>query len=136
MRSTMRWMALLGVMSVGCFMSELGDVHGLRGISGIAFAADVMKIDGLSSDPKQFRAQVEQLVNKTDTLIAKLKANPTHQAVVLDLMQTRDDILRELPKIDSAPGDAKWTAKEMHESVQSKLKLLKDQYDKAVGLAS
>jgi hypothetical protein len=79
---------------------------------------------------------VDQLISKTDSLIAKLKAKPASQAMVLDLMQTRDDILREIAKIDSAPGDAKWTAQEMRESVQSKLKLLKEQYDKAVGSAS
>jgi hypothetical protein len=105
------------------------------GIGAIALAAEAMKIDGLSKDPKQFRVQVEQLLNKTDTLIAKLRGNPAYQAAVLDLLQTRDDILRELPKVESAPGDAKWTAEEMMESVQSKLKLLKEQYDKASGLA-
>jgi hypothetical protein len=98
----------------------------------LAFAADSLQIDSLSSNAKQFRNQVEQLVDKTDTLIAKLKPNPESQAVVLDLMQTRDDIMRELPKVDTAPGDAKWTAQEMIESVQSKLKLLKEQYDQAV----
>lgn len=105
------------------------------GIGAIALAAEAMKIDGLSKDPKQFRVQVEQLLNKTDTLIAKLRGNPAYQAAVLDLLQTRDDIFRELPKVESAPGDAKWTAEEMMESVQSKLKLLKEQYDKASGLA-
>ena len=123
----------LGVISLSCLIFGLGDIHGLRGIS---FAADVLKIDSLSNDPKQFRTQVDQLISKTDTLIAKLRANPNNQAIVLDLLQTRDDILREIPKIDSAPGDAKWTAREMMESVQSKLKLLKDQYDKAAGSAT
>ena len=136
MRCTIVRMVLLGATSVGCLMAGLGDIYGSRGTSGIALAADVLKIDGLSNDAKQFRTQVEQLVNKTDALITKLKADPAQQAVVLDLMQTRDDILRELPKIDSAPGDAKWTAKDMRESVESKLKLLKNQYDKAVGLGS
>jgi hypothetical protein len=100
-------------------------------VGGIAYAAETLKIDGMSDDPKQFHVQVEQLLTKTDSLIAKLRGNPTNQAMVLDLLQTRDDILRELPKIDSAPGDAKWTADEMLRSVKSKLKLLKDQYDKA-----
>lgn len=105
------------------------------GFGARAFSAEALKIEGLSHDPKQFRVQVEQLVSKTDNLVAKLKANPNNQAIVLDLLQTRDDILRELPKIDSAPGDARWTSKEMIESVQSKLNLLKQLYDKASGLA-
>ena len=123
----------LSVISLSCLIFGL-DIHGVRGTAGNALAAEVLKIDGLSSDPKQFRIQVDQLISKTDTLITKLRANPNHQAVILDLLQTRDDILREIPKIDSAPGDAKWTAREMMESVQSKLKLLKDQYDKASAL--
>ena len=126
----------LGVISLGCLVFGLDDIHGVRGTAGNALAAEVLKIDGLSSDPKQFRIQVDQLISKTDTLIAKLRANPNNQAIILDLLQTRDDILREIPKIDSAPGDAKWTAREMIESVQSKLKLLKDQYDKAAGSAT
>lgn len=126
----------LGVISLGCLIFGLDDIHGVRGTSGNALAAEVLKIDGLSSDPKQFRIQVDQLISKTDTLIAKLRANPNNQAIILDLLQTRDDILREIPKIDYAPGDAKWTAREMIESVQSKLKLLKDQYDKAAGSAT
>lgn len=136
MHSTMVRMILLGLMCAGYIVSGLGDLIGSRGMSGVAFAADALKIDGLSHDPKQFRTQVDQLISKADSLIAKLKANPNNQAVVLDLMQTRDDILREIPKIDSAPGDAKWTANEMRSSVESKLKLLKDQYDKAAGSAS
>ena len=112
----------IGVIAIVCRWGATG------------YAGDLLKIDGLSNDPKQFRVQVEQLITKTDALITKLRANPNHQAVILDLLQTRDDILRELPKIDSSPGDAKWTSKEMYESVQSKLKLLKDQYDKASAL--
>lgn len=128
-------MVLLGLLCAGYIVSGLGDLIGSHGISGVAFAADVLKIDGLSSDPKQFRTHIDQLISKTDSLIAKLRANPDNKAIVLDLLQTRDDILREIPKINSAPGDARWTAPEMIESVQSKLKLLKDQYDKAAGSA-
>ncbi len=133
MQSTIARMVLLGLMCAGYIVADFGDIHGLRGMSPIALAADMLKIDGLSNDPRQFRTQVDQLISKTDSLIAKLRANPNNQAIVLDLLQTRDDILRELPKVDSTPGDAKWTAREMMESVQSKLKLLKDQYDKAAG---
>lgn len=136
MHRTMVRMILLGLICGGFIVAGFGDLIGSREMSGMALAADVLKIDGLSTDPKQFRTQVDQLISKTDTLIAKLRANPNNQAIVLDLLQTRDDILREIPKIDSAPGDAKWTAREMIESVQSKLKLLKDQYDKAAGSAT
>jgi outer membrane murein-binding lipoprotein Lpp len=129
-------MVLVGMMCAGWIASGLGDIHGPRWMSGVAVAADALKIDSLSSDPKQLRIQVDQLISKTDNLIAKLKTDPNNQAIVLDLLQTRDDILREIPKIDSAPGDAKWTAQEMRDSVLSKLKLLKRQYDKAVGLTS
>lgn len=135
MHSIRRQAVSLGVLSLSCLLFGLGDIRGFRGMSGNALAADVLKIDGLSNDPKQFRIQVNQLISKTDSLITKLRANPNNQAIVMDLLQTRDDILREIPKIDSAPGDAKWTAREMMESVQSKLKLLKDQYDKAAGAA-
>lgn len=103
---------------------------------GTALAAEGLKIDGLPNDPRQFRTHVDQLLGKVDTLIRKLKADPKAQGMVLDLIQTRDDILREITKIESAPGDAKWTPKEMRESVEGKLKLLKDQYDKAVAMAT
>jgi hypothetical protein len=136
MHSTIVWVVPMWLLCAGHFVLGFGDLIGSHGMSGVAFAADAMKIDGLSNDPKQFRAQVEQLINKTDALIAKLKTNPAFQTAVLDLLQTRDDILRELPKIDSVPGEAKWTPKEMRESVESKLKLLKDQYDRASGLTS
>lgn len=119
----------------GCMVLWLGEMHGQLGLSGFVFAADALKIEGLSNEPKQFRAQVDQILTKVDSLVKKLKANPKVQALVLDLMQTRDDILREIPKIESAAGDAKWTSKEMYDSVQAKLKLLKDQYDKAAGMA-
>lgn len=128
-------MALVVAIFSGCIVLWLADMHGQRRMSGVVFAADELKVDGLPNDPKQFRAQVDQILTKVDSLIKKLKANPNVQAMVLDLMQTRDDILREISKIESAPGDAKWTSREMRDSVQAKLKLLKEQYDKAVGTA-
>jgi hypothetical protein len=129
-----RMALVVGIVS-GCTVLWLGDIPGQQGMSGVVFAADALKIEGLSNDPKQFRAQVDQILTKVESLIKKLKANPKAQALVLDLMQTRDDILREIPKIESAAGDAKWSSKEMYDSVQAKLKLLKEQYDKAVGTA-
>jgi len=107
---------------------------GLTG-SGIVLAADGLKLEGLSNDPKQFRAQVDQALAKVAGLIEKLKSNPNARPIVLDLMQTRDNVLRELPKIEAAPGDAKWTSQEMRDSVKAMLMLLKDQYDKAAGTA-
>lgn len=101
----------------------------------VALAADALKADGLPSDPRQFRAAVDQLLAKVDSVIAKLKSTPGAQGMVLDLMQTRDNVLREISKIDGAPGDAKWNAKEMRESVESMLKLMKEQYDKAAATA-
>lgn len=126
-------MVLLGLLCAGYIVSGLGDHNDSYGMSRVGFAADALKIDELSSGPKEFHTQVDQLISKTESLIAKLGANPNNQAIALDLLQIRDDSLREIPKIDSAPGDAKWTARVMIESVQSKLKLLKDQYDKAAG---
>lgn len=120
-------------MVLGCLLFWLSDMPGSDRASGIVLAADSLKIEGLSNDPKQFRAQVDQIITKVDSLIKKLKENPSARAITLDLEQTRDNILREIVKIEAAPGDAKWTSKEMRESVQVMLKLLKDQYEKAAG---
>jgi hypothetical protein len=119
-------------MLLGWMLLESVNLSGWRAHSIVTFAADTLKLDGLPDDPRQFRAAVDQVIKKVDTLIEQLRAKPGGQAIVLDLLQTRDDILRELPKIDGAPGDAKWTQKEMRESVQDKLRLLKGQYDKAL----
>jgi hypothetical protein len=105
-----------------------------HGAPDLAMAAEPLKIDGLPKESQPFRAQVNQILAKVDSLINKLKADPKNRAIVLDLIQTRDDILREIVKIEAAPGDAKWTAREMRESVEAKLKLLKEQYDKAAGM--
>lgn len=125
------------VLSAGIMFSSLliwpGDMPGLDRGLGIARAADGLKIDGLSNDPRQFRAQVDQILVKADGLIKKLKGNTTAQATVLDLLQTRDNILREIVKMDGKPGDARWAEQEMKDSVQAMLKLLKEQYDKAAG---
>ena len=97
----------------------------------VALAADTLNVDNLPNEPGQLKAQVEKIVAKVDGLVGKLKGNPAAQALVLDLMQTRDNLMRELPKVDSSPGDAKWKAKEMRHSVENMLRLLKDQYEKA-----
>jgi len=102
---------------------------------GTAFAAESLNIDGLPKDAKAYRVQVDQILTKVDGVIIKLKDNANAQAVVLDLEQTRDNILREIPKMDMAPGDAKWGSQEMRDSVHAMLKLMKEQYDKASALA-
>jgi hypothetical protein len=119
----------VGILLVPVLVADLGR----QGIPGMVLAAEPLKIDGLPKAPQQFRAHVEQILASVDSLIEKLKKDPKNRAVVLDLLQTRDDILRELPKIDSKQGDARWTPTDMRESVESKLKLLKEQYDKAAG---
>ncbi|WP_447978972.1 hypothetical protein [Candidatus Nitrospira bockiana] len=96
-----------------------------------AVAADSLKVDGLPNDPRQFRTSVEALIGQVDKLVAKLKASPEAQALVLDLIQTRDNVLREIAKLEGTPGDAKWNPKEMRESVEAMLKLMKAQYEKA-----
>ena len=130
-KSTVHAIAITATLLSPFVISYIDRVH-----QRPALAADTFKIDGLPSDPRQFRAAVEPMIAKVDSLIGKLKGTPSAQGMVLDLMQTRDNVLREISKIDGAPGDAKWTAKEMRESVQSMLKLMKDQYDKAAGSVS
>ncbi|MEW6543763.1 MAG: hypothetical protein AB1411_09135 [Nitrospirota bacterium] len=103
--------------------------------TGIAFAgSDAFSVEPLPKDPKEFRRQVDQIVGKADSLIGKLKANPKAAAAVLDLVQTRDNILREVVKVEGTPDGSKWTFNEMRDSVGAMLKLLKDQYDKASSL--
>ena len=103
---------------------------------GLALAADALKIDELPKDSRQYRTQVEQILAKVDSLIGKLKGQPAAEAIVLDLIQTRDNVAREVAKIESGPGDAKWASQEMRESVQAMLKLLQDQYEKAEAVAT
>lgn len=96
-----------------------------------ALAADELKVEGLPGDAKGFRAQIEQIISRVDRLIEKLKGNPNASTMVLDLIQTRDTVLRELPKVEHQPAGSKWTEKDARESVDSMLRLLKAQYDKA-----
>ncbi len=100
----------------------------------LAEAAEPLTIDGLPQDPKAYRAQIEQLLKKVDELVNKLKGNPEALPVVLDLQQTRDDIMRELPKAETVPDGAKWTIEEGRASIEAKLQLLKALYDKASDL--
>lgn len=92
--------------------------------------ADELKVDNLPADPKAYRTQVDQIIGKVDTLIGKLNGKGASPAL-LDLIQIRDNVLRELPKVENAPDGAKWTAKDARESVDAMLRLLKQQYEKA-----
>lgn len=131
---TERIIAILAGMLLGWILLWHVDFSGARPRPGVASAAESLTVDSLPNDARQFRAQVEKIIGKVDTLIEQLRNTPNSRVIILDLIQTRDDILREVPKMDSAPGDAKWSQKEMRESVQDKLRLLKGQYDKAAGL--
>lgn len=102
----------------------------------LALAAEELKVEGLPRDAKGFRAQVEQIISRVDKLIEKLKGNPTASTMVLDLMQTRDSVLRELPKVSNQPAGSMWSEKEARESVEWMLRLLKTQYDKAASSVS
>lgn len=95
-----------------------------------------LSVEGLSPDPKTFRAQVDQIVKKVDNLIDRLKGKQETKVVVLDLIQTRDNVLREIGKVESFPEGSKWTKEEARASVEAMLRLLKTQYEKAVGLGS
>ncbi|MER3423534.1 MAG: hypothetical protein C4293_10160 [Nitrospiraceae bacterium] len=111
---------------IGLFLGWLvpwADIPGQSPRWGVVLAADSLKLDGLSQDPRQFRMQVDQILAKA-------------QALVLDLMQTRDNISRKIPKIDAAPGDAKWSSQEMRDSVQAMLMPLKDRYENTAELAA
>ena len=101
------------VMTVcGCLSVWLSGPAGQPGDFGIARAAETLNIDGLPKDPKTYRAQVDQILKKVDGLIEKLNGNQNAVPMVLDLLQTRDDILREIPKVETAPEGSKWTLQE------------------------
>ena len=124
-------LAAFGVMSLW-----LIDTTAHMGGPDLALAAEELKVEGLPSDPKSFRREIEQIISKVDKLIDKLKGNPTASTMVLDLIQTRDTVLRELPKVENQPVGSKWSEKEARESVEWMLRLLRAQYDKAASLAS
>jgi len=106
------------------------------GGADLALVAEELKVEGLPSDAKGFRAQIEQIISRVDRLIEKLKGNSEASAMVLDLIQTRDNVLRELPKVETQPAGSKWTEKEARDSVDWMLRLLKAQYDKAASSVS
>jgi len=125
----------LVLATFGCVYAWVGGSIEQPGVPGIALAAEELIVEGLPKDPKAYRAQVDQILKKVDGLIEKMKGNEKALPVVLDLQQTRDNVLREIYKVENKPDGSKWGAQEMRESVDAMLKLLKDQYDKAVGMA-
>jgi hypothetical protein len=97
--------------------------------------AQELKVDGLPTEPQAFKTHVQQILSKADAMIKKLKDKEEARAVVLDLIQTRDNVLRELLKAEARPDGAKWTNKEGRESIEAMLRLLKAQYEKAASLS-
>jgi hypothetical protein len=128
---TVATLAAFGVLSLW-----LTGTAARRGDPDLALAAEEWQVEGLPRDPKSFRAQIEQIISRVDKLIEKLKRNPNASTTILDLIQTRDTVLRELPKVENQPPGSKWSKKEARESVEWMLRLLKAQYDKAASSAS
>ncbi|MER3423923.1 MAG: hypothetical protein C4293_12505 [Nitrospiraceae bacterium] len=122
------------IVAFGCFSVWPNWFVGQPGVSGVALAAD-LNVEGLPKEPKAFRTQVEQILGKVDGLVAKLKGNASALPVVLDLIQTRDNIMREILKMEVTPDGAKWTLAEGRASVEAMLRLLRDQYEKASTMA-
>lgn len=116
---TERIVAILAGMLLGWILLWNVDLSGLRPRPVVATAADMLTVGVPTHDPRQFRVHVEQIVSKLDALIEQLRGRPNSRAIILDLLQTRDALLREVPNIDSALGDAKWNQKEMPESVET-----------------
>jgi hypothetical protein len=134
-----RRLTLQGVVTLAAFgvlLFWLVSTTAGMGGAAPALAAEELKVEGLPSDARGFRAQIEQIISKVDRLIEKLKGNPNTSIMVLDLIQTRDNMLRELPKVENRPDGSKWTEKEARESVNWMLRLLKVQYDKAASSIS
>lgn len=132
----MGWMSIrmlaLVLTPFGFAQVWLGGSVGQPGAPGIALAAEAsLNVEGLSRDPKAFRSQVDQIIRHVDSLLQKLKENQKARGAVLDLMQTRDNVLREIGKVENTPDGAKWKSGEARESVELMLRLLKTQYEKA-----
>lgn len=92
--------------------------------------ADSITVDGLPKDPAAYKAKVDEIIGKVDQLIGKIKGDAKKFALVSDLMMTRDNVMREVYKVQNKPDGSKWGA-EMRDSVDDMLKLLAVQYEKA-----
>ncbi|CAI4033204.1 hypothetical protein DNFV4_03638 [Nitrospira tepida] len=95
--------------------------------------ADSINVEGLPKEPAAYKAKVDEILAKVDQVIGKLKGDQKNFAVVADLMMTRDNVAREIYKVQNKPEGSKWGA-EMRESVDDMLKLLAVQYEKATSL--
>ena len=119
------------IATIGVWHVWLSGPAGQPGSPGIAIAAEALNVEGLPKEPKAFRLQVEQILGKVDSLVTKLKGNAQALPAVLDLMQTRDNVMREILKVEATPDGSKWTLAEGRASVEAMLKLLQVQYEKA-----
>lgn len=103
-------------------------------VPGVALA-DELNIDNLPKDPKAYRASVEKILKQVDSLVDQLKDKPEALRAVQDLQMTRDNVMREIVKIEAQPDGSKWTAAQMRVSVDLMLALLQKQYEKAQEVA-
>jgi hypothetical protein len=118
-------LALTGLLTLGSWAGQSVIAN------GSALAAESLNVEELPSDPAAYHTKVEQIVEQVDGVIDKLKAKREAEPVVLDLLQTRDNVVREVEKIKSHPEGSLWTNEEVRGNVDAMLKLLKVQYDKA-----
>jgi hypothetical protein len=95
--------------------------------------ADSLNIDGLPKDPAAYKSKVDEILAKVDQVIGKMKGDQKNFAIVADLIMTRDNVAREISKVQSKPEGSKW-GPEMRESVDDMLKLLAVQYEKATSM--
>jgi hypothetical protein len=95
--------------------------------------ADSLNVEGLPKDPAAYKTKVDEILAKVDQVIGKMKGDQKNFAVVADLMMTRDNVMREISKVQSKPEGSKW-GPEMRESVDDMLKLLAVQYEKATSM--
>ncbi len=109
---------------VGLFMAAF------LGMGVTASWADSLNVEGLPKDAAAYKSKVDEIIAKVDQLIGKIKGDASKFAVVSDLMMTRDNVMRELYKVQNKPDGSKWGA-EMRDSVDDMLKLLATQYEKA-----
>lgn len=92
--------------------------------------ADELEVEGLPEEPAAYKAKVEGIIAKVDQVINKLKGDKEKFPLVADLMMTRDNVMREIYKVQNKPDGSKWGS-EMRESVDAMLHLLALQYEKA-----
>jgi hypothetical protein len=97
--------------------------------------ADELNVENLPKDPKEYRQAIEKIIVKVNALVEKQKNNKQAESSVLDVLQVRDNIFRELPKVEkTVPDGAKWWDAEGRSSVDKMLQLLKLRYDKLASI--